>query len=73
MNVWQGSFPDEDLAEDGYRGTAPVDAFAPNWYGLYNVTGNVWEWVRTGSARTGTRRQVSTRRIQPARRRATPG
>jgi formylglycine-generating enzyme required for sulfatase activity len=44
MNVWQGSFPTLNTAEDGYVGTAPVDAFAPNGYGLFNMTGNVWEW-----------------------------
>ena len=45
MNVWQGDFPDRNAAEDGYLGTAPVDAFAPNGYGLHNCTGNVWEWT----------------------------
>jgi sulfatase modifying factor 1 len=44
MNVWQGSFPTLNTAEDGYVGTAPVDAFAPNGYGLFDMTGNVWEW-----------------------------
>jgi formylglycine-generating enzyme len=44
MNVWQGTFPDVDLAEDGYAGTAPVDAFPPNGFGLHNMTGNTWEW-----------------------------
>ena len=45
MNTWQGVFPDRNSADDGFVGTAPVDAFAPNGYGLYNTTGNVWEWV----------------------------
>lgn len=45
MNTWQGDFPDCNSAENGYIGTAPADAFAPNGYGLYNTTGNVWEWV----------------------------
>jgi formylglycine-generating enzyme len=43
-NVWQGTFPGRNTGEDGYRGRAPVDAFAPNDFGLFNVVGNVWEW-----------------------------
>ena len=44
MNVWQGSFPDANSCGDGYYGVAPVDAYEPNGYGLFNVCGNVWEW-----------------------------
>lgn len=43
-NIWQGHFPTRNTAEDGYAGTAPVDAFAPNGFGLFGVAGNVWEW-----------------------------
>ena len=43
-NVWQGRFPDHNSRADGYLGTAPVDSFAPNAYGLYNMVGNAWEW-----------------------------
>ncbi|XP_058272231.1 inactive C-alpha-formylglycine-generating enzyme 2 isoform X2 [Hemibagrus wyckioides] len=47
-NLWQGSFPEGDTAEDGYHGVAPVTAFPPqNNYGLYDILGNVWEWTST--------------------------
>ena len=45
-NVWQGAFPTSNSVEDGYAGVAPVFAFGPqNELGMYNMIGNVWEWV----------------------------
>lgn len=46
MNTWQGDFPKTNSQEDGYLGTAPAISFEPNGLGLYNMTGNVWEWVQ---------------------------
>ncbi|MBL8860761.1 MAG: formylglycine-generating enzyme family protein [Planctomycetes bacterium] len=43
-NIWSGTFPVEDTAEDGFAGVAPVRSFPPNGYGLYEMGGNVWNW-----------------------------
>lgn len=44
-NTWQGEFPWQNLRTDGFEGTSPVRRYPPNGYGLYDVTGNVWEWT----------------------------
>jgi len=44
-NTWQGEFPVRNTSDDGYEGTSPVGAFPANGYGLYDMTGNVWEWT----------------------------
>lgn len=43
-NIWQGDFPNFNTEADGYAGTAPVRSFVPNRYGLFNMSGNIWEW-----------------------------
>jgi formylglycine-generating enzyme required for sulfatase activity len=43
-NIWQGRFPNENTEADGYRATSPVGAFPANGYGLYDMSGNVWQW-----------------------------
>ncbi len=44
-NSWQGDFPWRNTSAAGWRGTSPVGAFPPNGYGVYDATGNAWEWT----------------------------
>jgi len=43
-NIFQGTFPAANTAEDGWTTTAPAAAYRPNGYGLHQMVGNVWEW-----------------------------
>lgn len=43
-NIWHGAFPYKSTKPDGYFGVTAVKTFKPNGYGLYDMSGNVWQW-----------------------------
>jgi formylglycine-generating enzyme required for sulfatase activity len=65
-NIWQGRFPEHDLGEDGFTGTAPADSFQPNGFGLFTMVGNTWEWCEDYFSADGHEARTTVNPVGPA-------
>ncbi len=65
MNVFQGRFPQRDTGDDGWVGTCPVGSFPANDFGLFETTGNVWEWCSDWFAPDSYRRSPDRSPVGP--------
>nr|WP_229116205.1 formylglycine-generating enzyme family protein [Parenemella sanctibonifatiensis] len=64
-NLWQGTFPSSNSGDDGWLGTAPVRSFPANGLGLYETSGNVWEWTADWFSPHWHRRDQERTRVDP--------
>ncbi|MEO1733467.1 MAG: formylglycine-generating enzyme family protein [Pseudomonadota bacterium] len=62
-NIWQGRFPEQNSAADGYATTAPARSFEPNGFGLFNMVGNVWEWTAEAYRVKSLKKSVQSRLV----------
>lgn len=65
-NTWQGIFPGQNTAEDGFAGTSPVTAFPANGHGVFDMIGNVWEWTKDHYRDTHAQKTTTCCTAQPA-------